>query len=1166
MISPTIKFQLAAITLHLWEKEMPPLTPDQHINWQRLLEQLPEQIPPDDLCAALCVLVAKKPVEQHRFKALFADALKQTDEINQVNQPFVPYGDYDKIIEEQKTDHLLRAIRWIMAIVLIGIGVDVYILLDWGNNIPLQPPQFTREFQILAKSSANLCPEQSDLAKMGKIGTVKFSNSSSNILKTKLGEYHIKPKESCVSFNAGKKAGRDSIRLVYQTTNGTQITFAIIANVSTGRKAPKLSPATDQNQYIFEAHAFPFDHDKRLLDQALPMPGATDAFIKRYSIWLKAGLLLLLGFLLFLMVRYRALKRRKFVARRERSDKPPYIWNIKIPNLPPPDPEESFAATLNLMRHRTTDPSSHIDISATVQATIRRGGMVDFQYKKQTRPPEYLLLIDQQDARDHRARLYDQLYQAFQDNNVLIERLFFDGDIRNCYNHNFPEGLRLDELLSHFPDRRLLIISTGRRFFSPVTGKAAKWTERFQGWKQRALLTPLPSESWTVKEKELSELFQFAPATLQGIQDLLNIFDQNDDELKINFDELVRTVETIPIVLEGSLIETLEKYFPDEGCRIWIAACAVYPELHYDLTLWIGQWLEQWPEQKGFSRIVTVKKLTGILRLPWFISGEMPPAVQLVLIEWLENRHPQLLKELHIALIKLLSIEKYQPPKESAAWDDFSMRLTLNEWQVANDKKQRKKLESQIADMVRRGIEPDFTALRLLNRPRENSLDFLVPKSWVKVLYKGKMPGLGLHETWKDVFQWALPVWIVSAFLTQLYQPVEGPVCLGEKVEYQYKTDNNKIMLCLGDEQSRLLYWEYLTCDAAEDRALKTVDSLLKADVAAHSAANQTLLQECRQNIANACYNAGVTYYKEAVQLSPKSKRAKLAGYALARSKACDWFSRAVFAKPTASWIKRANNWCANEPVPSKVDISPLITGLVLDSVGEFPLANVHITGLFTDTHTDSKGKFQLKVPKDLIVPIVTLRFEMPGYRPYAQRFMLEGTNNLIPVKLIQSKGVVGAIITVDPPKTIDSKIQTKETTQNNTHIPLRISNLEVSAIEVSDKNPNKSRKTTKASKTDRLEVRFDILPVNGVLPGEQQFDIQLIRPDNSNTGRRKGINQETGQAYIYEFYKKVLYVGQPEQAFSTYDNALTPFVKGDYIINVWHNGTKIKSVELTLR
>ena len=87
-------------------------------------------------------------------------------------------------------------------------------------------------------------------------------------------------------------------------------------------------------------------------------------------------------------------------------------------------PNEAFFSTLHLLKQRTKDNNFRIDLPKTINASIKKGGMADFQYRQLTRPAEYLLLIDRQSAANHRAQLFNWLYKQFKAQEVLVERFF----------------------------------------------------------------------------------------------------------------------------------------------------------------------------------------------------------------------------------------------------------------------------------------------------------------------------------------------------------------------------------------------------------------------------------------------------------------------------------------------------------------------------------------------------------------------------------------------------------------------------------------------------------------------------------------------------------------------------------------------------------------------
>ena len=614
----------------------------------------------------------------------------------------------------------------------------------------------------------------------------------------------------------------------------------------------------------------------------------------------------MLTILLGCFIAWRAIRRKKLVAQRDKSAKPPYVWNIRIPSLAPPDPGENFGRTLQALRRRIGGETRLMDLPATVRATIRKGGMAAFQFRQQTQPPEYLLLVDRQNAQDHRARLYDDLYHLLRQNEVLVERFFFDGDIRLCVNEIYPEGLSPDELLFRFPAHRLLIIGTGRLLFSATTGRLAKWTEQFAKWKDRALLSPLPAEDWGRRERALGDLFRFAPASIPGLHRLTEAFEADEELRAPQFDKLAALAFGAPVLLEdGDLLQTLEKHFPDEQTRTWLAACAIWPELHYDLTLWLGQWLAQESEQP----VATMARLGDLLRLPWFASGEMPDPARVVLLDWLRRTKPALEPRLRTVLHSLL--EENAPPEDSAAWDDFAMRVAFNEWQFTTDPQRKKELEEKIAEWIERNGDPDFIVIREL-QGEPGPLDSLLPDAWKKRLFREKIPNIGLREFWKDVLRLALPVLAVAALGLYAFWRPRISVCAGEQATVTIGQDT--LNICAASDAAKLLLWEYRMQKAAGQGDSLGFDQQY-SQFPPVDAVTQTLAAECRANVANAACNAGIPDYQRADSLRQINPRYRL-DTSLWKVRACRWFGRAATVDTSLAWIRLAAGWCAEVAPP----------------------------------------------------------------------------------------------------------------------------------------------------------------------------------------------------------------------------------------------------------
>src|SRR5205814_352803 len=79
--------------------------------------------------------------------------------------------------------------------------------------------------------------------------------------------------------------------------------------------------------------------------------------------------------------------------------------------------------------------------------------------------------------------------------------------------------------------------------------------------------------------------------------------------------------------------ESVERIREEVGPDVflWLCACAIYPELHWDLTLHLAS-LPCMPEG-----LVTEANLLRLIRLPWFRVGSVPEEIRSQFIEHLSS-------------------------------------------------------------------------------------------------------------------------------------------------------------------------------------------------------------------------------------------------------------------------------------------------------------------------------------------------------------------------------------------------------------------------------------------------------------------------------------------------------------------------------------------------
>ena len=446
-----------------------------HLQIQQLLERLPEDMDTDQLALVLIPVLATNEQEQEHFHELFVQCKGRVEAVHE-QRTITPQ------VKEKR-----RLIWWVAGLTTVLLALIVPPLYNWITPEP--PPSDLKSFaQITAGKSGLVCLDSASLA---GISPIKNSTLCDTLQNTSIyGDWSLVDSLICLQYTAKDTFGLDSICVVVENEAGLLTNIYFLVEVTEPVTLTSLS------NELFNPKPDPPRPD---LSNLLFQPASSFArFHQQHSWWLKPLFIILLGLLLYVIIRWRELRRRKVVAALQSRDKPPYIWNIDLDDdQKDVDLGEYFHPLLRRLRLRTSDDFARLDIPLTVSATIEKAGMVDFRYLQQTRPPEYLMLIDRQNVRNHRARLFDLLYQGFRENEIYVERFFYKGDPRLVLNEAYPDGLTLKELQHRFPNARLLMIGNGYQLLSSVSGKLAGWTRIFDQWPLRSLLTTQPIAVWS---------------------------------------------------------------------------------------------------------------------------------------------------------------------------------------------------------------------------------------------------------------------------------------------------------------------------------------------------------------------------------------------------------------------------------------------------------------------------------------------------------------------------------------------------------------------------------------------------------------------------------------------------------------------------------------------
>ncbi|NJN77065.1 MAG: formylglycine-generating enzyme family protein [Saprospiraceae bacterium] len=450
-----------------------------------------------------------------------------------------------------------------------------------------------------------------------------------------------------------------------------------------------------------------------------------------------------------------------------------------------------------------------------------------------------------------------------------------------------------------------------------------------------------------------------------------------------NSSEIIRKIE-----FKGDLIETLKHYYAkgdDIRFLKWIAACAIYPTIHWDLTLSYGKLLSDRTNDLSF---VSLDNLLEINRLPWFIEGKIPQQVREELLLFLEKNDAEFLQAARKHLHELM--QNNPPAEDSAAFEDYQMNVVINEMMMKNDAERQKELEEKFRKMVEAGVEPDFTVLKYLDKP-QSPLDFYVPNAWKDYVFNDGKPFLG-RKNWT----WAVPIWVILSVFIMAYYP-SLPHCDGTKADYENRE------LCLNGFADEMLLREFITLDFIQNENIIGADSMvnLVREIYKKEVFQSGVIDENGnlffvnnkgkmisgnlsyfQNVSTAYYNKGVPFYNQ----SKTNEYASVENESV-KDAACLFFQKAYDIDSTVQIYRDLSKECNGETF--KGYILPLLRGKVLDATTKKPITNVQITtdnGLVVQT--DKAGEYSLNLGKEPILSLSIL-FEKKQYLSQSQNIEL---------------------------------------------------------------------------------------------------------------------------------------------------------------------------------
>jgi carboxypeptidase family protein len=473
---------------------------------------------------------------------------------------------------------------------------------------------------------------------------------------------------------------------------------------------------------------------------------------------------------MFLIYEWYLYKRRKLTLQKQYGHKPPFVFTLRIES--PASRifnSEQFYTASRRMRRRQLDKYYRLDVDATIAATTKSLGFPSFRYKADSKFPEYLVLIDRASFRDHQAQLFDNLARALKQEGLYVASYFYEGDPRICCNEK-GEYFQLADLQNRHADYRLLIFGNCERMVNPLTGELELWTSIFFNWLDRAALTPEPAARWGLRESVLAEQFALAPASLSGLLAMVDYFESGTAG---RLRPLLRSERAAPPrdLDQEAAIEGLRGYL---GERIfqWLCACAVYPELQWGLTLYLGSLSCMGKD------LIKEENLLRLASLSWFRNGAIPDAARLSLIRELDKEKEKAIRE---AIIELL--EHVPAAKKAAgavAADAYELNLAVERWFFHLDETGRRKLRRVVVKLPPREVFRDYTLVRFLESAPNTRLAMMLPRRLRAIFYSNAMPEFGLRTS----ARFAMTLILMAAIWGAMSWLIKPPISEAKIVQF----------------------------------------------------------------------------------------------------------------------------------------------------------------------------------------------------------------------------------------------------------------------------------------------------------------------------------------------------------------------------------------------
>ncbi len=289
--------------------------------------------------------------------------------------------------------------------------------------------------------------------------------------------------------------------------------------------------------------------------------------------------------------------------------------------------DEKLKSFISKLKFYNYSDRLKLNIDKTIRDSIQQRGQLNLSYEQLKFKKSFFILVEDSYKETIQTQLFQYLISRMLESQLNVDVYYYFDHPTEVYS-TYPEAsIPLSQIQDQYFNSACILIGNGFSFLDKnQAGIHPQYREIFSFWESRILITPIPSNDWSINENILNRFFHILPADLVGLLDTINLIRNTD--YNSSFDPKKYLSYSLKyLVLED--IKVLKDYLNDPILFEWVSALAVYPRMSWELILCIGRIIEE----LRHTQILIYENLLKIIRISWVQQEEFPTRLRLDLLK-----------------------------------------------------------------------------------------------------------------------------------------------------------------------------------------------------------------------------------------------------------------------------------------------------------------------------------------------------------------------------------------------------------------------------------------------------------------------------------------------------------------------------------------------------